>query len=50
MFGNLAESINVMGNNSLGNKNVVNPSGVNNKFSAGFKQPSILKNNKNTLQ
>ncbi len=48
MFGNLAESINV-GNNTLGNKNPNNTSGIN-KFSAGFKQPSILKNNKTTLQ
>jgi hypothetical protein len=45
MFGNLAESINVT-NNSMHNNNA---SGGN-KFAGGFKQASILKNNKTTLK
>lgn len=43
MFGNMSESIN-MGNDTLGKNNQPN------KFPGGFKQPSIVKNNKTTLQ
>ena len=43
MFGNMSESVNI--GNDISAKN-----NQSNKFSGGFKQPSILKNNKITLK
>lgn len=42
MFGNLTDSVNINDENTL-------KSNVSNKFTGGFKQTSILKNNKTTL-
>lgn len=43
MFGNLTDSVNLNDQNTL-------KSNLSNKFAGGFKQSSILKNNKTTLQ